>query len=273
MCSGGSLYERFKFNEAINSNEDKSSKLVYESFNLKANYTQKNRISHLIFIPINGLLESDTKCEFYNDIVDFFNQTLIGLNKLYTKSRVFAYPIFLNLDKEGYEIYNLENILELLKNETQLSLTIHVIAHGEPTNFDLIDVGVDSISCIDLGKQMSNILDKIGWGSKEITFHFHTCDSASTRKKNSHTIVEHTFICKFWNILNKKGYKITTIGYPGLYRSLKGGSGNAVVEFKGMTFERSKAEIKIETNGNVIIPDLKQSRSGTRNLSSGNVGK
>ena len=99
MCSGY-FESRFKLDEAINSNEDKSSKLVYESFNLKANYTQKNRISHLIFIPINGLLESDTKCEFYNDIVDFLNQTLIGLNKLYTKSRVFPYPIFLNLNKE-----------------------------------------------------------------------------------------------------------------------------------------------------------------------------
>ena len=247
MCSDGSL------NEYVN--EDKSSKFVYESFNLKENFTQKKRISHLIFIPINGLLESDTKCEFYNDIVDFFNQTLIGLNKLYTKSRVFPYPIFLNLDKEGYEMYNLANILEVLKNETQLSLTIHVIAHGEPTNFDLIDVGVDSISSIDLGKQISNILEKINWGSKGITFHFHTCDSANTRKKNSQTIVEHTFIGKFWNVLNKKGYKIITIGYPGLYSSLKGSSGNAVVEFKGMTFERSKAEIKIEADGKVIIPN------------------
>ena len=246
-------------------------KLVYESFNLKQDYTQKNRISHIIFIPINGLLESDTDCEFYNDIVDFYNQTFVGLSKIYTKNRIFPYPIFLNLDKEGYEIYNLENILEVLKNESQLTLTIHVIAHGEPTNFDLIDVGVDSISCIDLGKKMTSILDKIGWGNKEITFHFHTCDSATTKKKNSRVILENTFIGKFWNIVNKKGYKITTIGYPGLYRSLKGGSGRGVVEFKGMTFERSKAEIKIETDGNVIIPDLKQSRSGTRNLSSGNI--
>ena len=44
--------------------------------------------------------------------------------------------------------------------------------------------------------------------------------------------------------IDTKTDTITTIGYPGLYRSLKGGSGNAVVEFKGMTFERSKAEIK-----------------------------
>ena len=246
-------------------------KLVYESFNLKQDYTQKNRISHIIFIPINGLLESNTDCEFYNDIVDFYNHTFAGLSKIYTKNRIFPYPIFLNLDKEGYEIYNLENILEVLKNESQLTLTIHVIAHGEPTNYDLIDVGVDSISCIDLGKKITSILDKIGWESKEITFHFHTCDSATTKKKNSRVILENTFIGKFWNIVNKKGYKITTIGYPGLYRSLKGGSGRGVVEFKGMTFERSKAEIKIETDGNVIIPDLKQSRSGTRNLSSGNI--
>ena len=53
------------------------------------------------------------------------------------------------------------------------------------------------------------------------------------------------FYNETWNILNKKGYKIITIGYPGLYSSLKGGSGNAVVEFKGMTFERSKADLKI----------------------------
>ena len=247
------------------------SKLVYESFNLKQNYTQKNRISHVIFIPINALLESDTECEFYNDIVDFYNQTFAGLNKIYTKNRIFPYPIFLKIAKEGYKIYNLENILEVLKNESQLSLTIHVIAHGEPTNFDLIDVGVDSISCIDLGKKMTDILDKIGWGSKEITFHFHTCDSASTKKKNSRVILENTFIGKFWNILNKKGYNITTIGYPGLYRSLKGSSGHGVVEFRGMTFEKSKAAIRIDVDGNVIIPELVQSGSGIRNLSSGNI--
>ena len=236
------------------------SKLVYQSFNLRPNYIHKNRISHIIFIPINGLLEIDSGCEFYNDIIEFYHQSYIGLTKLYTKSRIFPYPIFLSLDKEDYKIYNLQNILHLIKNETQLSITIHVIAHGEPTNMNLIDFGIDSISCIDLGNQISNILDKIKWTKKIITFHFHTCDSATTtNNKDPQQILEKTFIGKFWNILYEKNYLIIAIGYPGLYHSLQGRSGHCVIEYQGMTLERSKAAIKIEPNGNVIIPTLTQS--------------
>ena len=38
------------------------------------------------------------------------------------------------------------------------------------------------------------------------------------------------------------GYKIITIGYPGLYRSLKGMAGHGIIDYRGMTFEKSKAE-------------------------------
>ena len=192
------------------------SKHVYESFNLKTKLNSKNRISHILLIPINALLSPNTDCEFYNDIIDFFNQTLVGLSNIYTKSRILPYPVFLTLDEEAYEIYTLKYNLIKAKIEMQLSLTIHIIAHGEPTDFNIIDIGVDAISSSDFAHKIINILDEIDWGRKCITFHFHTCDSATTNKLTPESILEESFIGVFWNKLNKKGYTIEVIGYPGL---------------------------------------------------------
>ena len=76
-----------------------------------------------------------------------------------------------------------------------------------------------------------------------ITFHFHTCDSATTATLTSESILEESFIGVFWSKLNKKKYKIEVIGYPGLYCSLQGNSGNALIDIDGRYVEKSKAQV------------------------------
>ena len=221
---------------------------MIKSFNLKIKNKPQTRISHLLLIPAKP--ESDP---LEKDIIDFFYKTYSGLCHQYTKSRVYPYPVFLAFDQEQY---TLKYLLQRSLPESQLPLTIHVIAHGEPDDFQMLDNGINQITALQLAKEIHQIFKETGWKNKKITFHFHTCDSAHPESLTREQILQDSFIGIFWSYLSQQTYQIEVIGYPGLYCSLQSNSGHAVIEVNNKTFERSKAEVRIDEKGNVIIPDL-----------------
>jgi|SaaInlV_165m_DNA_1040744.scaffolds.fasta_scaffold34622_2 hypothetical protein len=239
----------------IQKNYNEKTKYIYEFFNLKSNILVK-RISNLILIPIDGLLKGNDEML---DIIDFYEQTVFGLKKKKESSknsRIFSHPLFFSLNINGFENYILKKHLENAINEIQLKLIIHIIAHGEPSDFTVLDIGGYTIDSKSLAQKIIEELKEVNWKDKKIIFHFHTCDSATSPDYTEDSIKKYSLIGIFWNMINSAGYNIEVIGYPGLYCSLSKKSGSAVIYFNDRKVEKSKAVISINELGFVSIPKI-----------------